>query len=176
MENRSGIFAKRLNIELSKINMTQTEFCKKTQISKGAFFNYKLGTRLPDTENLIKLAEELNCSTDYLLGFTDIKSSNGDYQTIHKITGLSDRSIEYLENASNDYDRIKTLNYLIENEETYHLLKNISNFLWKGNLNYNQQIDKDQAIAKVQIDRILFSMDNDIKNLSILNMNNKQDE
>ncbi len=180
--NKNKVFALRLNEELKKLDITQTDFCKKTKISSAAFFNYKAGKRLPDIDNLIKLAEEFNCTTDYLLGLTDIKSSDVEYQTIHEITGLSDKTIEYLNKFStngekevnSNNDIIKTLNYLVENEEKYHLLKSISTFIWTGNVNYNQLINKDQAIAKVQIDKILFNIDNDIRNADIFDTESGQ--
>jgi len=180
--NKVKIFALRFNEELKNLDMTQADFCKKIKISSAAFFNYKAGKRLPDIDNLIKLAEEFNCTTDYLLGLTDIKSSDVEYQTIHKTTGLSDKTIEYLNNFStnkkeeinSNNDIIKTLNYLIENEEKYHLLKSISNFIWTGNIHYNQLINKDQAIAKVQIDKSLFSIDNDIRNKDIFDTESEQ--
>ncbi len=183
MENadKNVIFAQRLNIELDKLKITQGEFCKKVDISTGALFNYKTGKRLPDIDNLIKLAEEFNCSTDYLLGLIDIKSTNDDYQFIHKLTGLSDKAIEYLNNCYNETTNqeatstsIKTINYLIENEDKYHLIKNLNDFIWLGNSKYNQQVDIEQAVAKVKIDKALFNMDNDIRTFNLLEETQKE--
>jgi len=104
MENadKNVIFAQRLNIELDKLKITQGEFCKKVDISTGALFNYKTGKRLPDIDNLIKLAEEFNCSTDYLLNRTDNptmpKNLDNNHKTdiLYKYNSLSDENKQHL--------------------------------------------------------------------------------
>ena len=40
-------------------------------ITEGAVSNYENGRRQPDLQMLLKIADVLNCSTDYLLGRTD---------------------------------------------------------------------------------------------------------
>lgn len=41
-------------------------------ITEGAVSNYENGKRQPDLDMLIKLADALGCSTDYLLGRVDL--------------------------------------------------------------------------------------------------------
>lgn len=90
-------FALRLNKELTEKKLNQEEFAKKIDISVGALSNYRNGKNIPTGDIIVKIANEFNCSTDYLLGLTDLKSINSDFKAIHKTTGLSDKSIKYLE-------------------------------------------------------------------------------
>ena len=91
------IFASRLNKELTERKLNQEEFARKIDISVGALSNYRNGKNIPMGDIIVKIANEFNCSTDYLLGLTDLKSVDSDFKAIHEITGLSDKAIKYLE-------------------------------------------------------------------------------
>lgn len=52
-------------------NLTAYKIAKDTGISQGLMNEYKNGVKLPTVQNLIKIADYLNCSVDYLLGRTD---------------------------------------------------------------------------------------------------------
>jgi len=48
--------------------ITAYKIAKDTGISQGLMNEYKNGKRTPTTENLVKIADYLNCSIDHLLG------------------------------------------------------------------------------------------------------------
>lgn len=50
--------------------ITAYRVAKETGISQGLMNEYKNGLRIPATENLIKIADYLECSIDFLLGRT----------------------------------------------------------------------------------------------------------
>ncbi len=50
--------------------ITAYKVAKETGISQGLISDYKNGTKKPSTENLVKIADYLDCSTDFLLGRT----------------------------------------------------------------------------------------------------------
>ena len=56
------------------LDMTQKDLAKILNISQRTLSHYELGTRDIPTETLIALADFYHCSTDYLLGRTDIRS------------------------------------------------------------------------------------------------------
>lgn len=49
---------------------------KETGISSGLMSAYKRGEKLPSIENLVKIADYLDCSVDYLLDRTDKPDSH----------------------------------------------------------------------------------------------------
>ncbi len=49
---------------------------KETGISTGLLSAYKRGEKVPSVENLVKIADYLDCSVDYLLGRTDNPNSH----------------------------------------------------------------------------------------------------
>ena len=51
--------------------LTAYKVAKETGISQGLMNEYKNGIKLPTLQNLLKIADYLDCSVDYLLGRTD---------------------------------------------------------------------------------------------------------
>ena len=56
---------------LQEKNLTAYKVAKETGISQGLMNEYKNGVKLPTVQNLIKIADYLNCSIDYLLDRVD---------------------------------------------------------------------------------------------------------
>lgn len=56
---------------LQSRNITAYKLSKDTGITQGMISYWKNGERMPSAENLIILADYLDCSVDYLLGRTD---------------------------------------------------------------------------------------------------------
>ena len=76
---------------------------------------YEKGERTINVEALGKLAEFFNVSADYLLGLSDVKSTEQDMKTACAVTGLSEKAI----------NNIKSTYYLfprLEREGTKHAL------------------------------------------------------
>lgn len=51
-------------------NITQTRLSVEIEISQEIISHYEIGGSRPNVENLIKIADYFNCSTDYLLNRT----------------------------------------------------------------------------------------------------------
>lgn len=65
------MFTQRFNILISQKQLTAYKVAKDAGISQGLMNEYKNGVKLPTIQNLIKIADYLDCSVDYLLGRTD---------------------------------------------------------------------------------------------------------
>ena len=52
-------------------NMTQEELAKKSGCYRTSIANFEIGIRLPNAENIARLASALAVSSDYLLGVID---------------------------------------------------------------------------------------------------------
>ena len=69
---------------------------------------------------------DFDISTDYLLGYSNNKYADENYQMITRITGLTDESIDCLKTLKFDDDKLKLLNLLIGNYELFsELLQNL---------------------------------------------------
>lgn len=61
----------RLRSAREKQNWSQKYIAEKTGIPNSNISRYETGTRKPDVDTLITLADFLGCSVDYLLGISD---------------------------------------------------------------------------------------------------------
>lgn len=64
-------FGERLAELRIKSGFTQKVIGEKVGVSKSAFANYESGERHPNFETIVKIADALNVSVDYLLGRTE---------------------------------------------------------------------------------------------------------
>ena len=79
-----------------KRKITQIKLSTEVEVSQEAISAYESGKALPSVETLIKLANYLNTSTDYLLGLTDndLKINdikNNDYDELISIYNKLDK-------------------------------------------------------------------------------------
>lgn len=71
-----NILAKRLRKSRKDAKLTQKEVAIYSDITEKTYQNYELMTREPKLEILIRIADILNVSLDYLTGRTDNKTIN----------------------------------------------------------------------------------------------------
>jgi len=57
-----------LKKERTKRGMTQQEIANYLHMRRESYTVYETGKNMPTVENILRLAELYNCSTDYLLG------------------------------------------------------------------------------------------------------------
>ena len=105
--NRLPIFTKRFRELQDK--RSNTDFADFLGLSRQTVGFYCNGDRLPDVITLIQIAEICNVSTDYLLGVTDIKSTDVDIQKACGITGLSEDAIYILQDSFNTVDALNVV-------------------------------------------------------------------
>jgi transcriptional regulator with XRE-family HTH domain len=95
---------------------TQDKLAEYCGVARQSVAQWKDGKTKPDIYYLEKIAEFFNCSTDYLIGLTDIKSTDKDIQAIGNYTGLEEKTINTLQ-LINDTGKIDELMaYEVQNE------------------------------------------------------------
>ena len=107
-------FAKILTDLRESRGAKRQEVADQIGISRASLEYYEKGKRKPDVDVILKLADYYGVTCDYLL--RGVRSS---FAEIHSTTGLSDKSIEILQNICKTRKRgyIKMLNFLIEETE-----------------------------------------------------------
>lgn len=94
-----NILGKRIELERTRLGLNQIELAKKLDLSSSASISqYEKGDRIPSDDIKLKMTEIFNCSLDYLLGKTDIRTYGKDEQEFrfayHKeMEGLSEQEI-----------------------------------------------------------------------------------
>lgn len=71
-------FSERLKELRKKANFTQVEVAEKIGISQPAYASWERGVKKPTQENLVRIAQILNVSVDYLVGNSEEKSDELD--------------------------------------------------------------------------------------------------
>ena len=96
----NSAFAKRLREEFLTDSVKVQQLADCLGCSTQAINQYKQGTSFPKMENLIKIAEFYNCSLDYLIGLSDVKSPDAEIQSVCEYTGLSQNAVKTLNSCT----------------------------------------------------------------------------
>lgn len=96
---------KRLNEVLAQKNIMQKELAKHIGVTDNTVSYYLSGERCPDIEKLIEIAKFLNVSTDYLLGASNVKTTDTELKSICEYTGLSEAAVNRLHWDKRFYSR-----------------------------------------------------------------------
>lgn len=113
--NVKSYFKERFAALRADSGLSQNKLGKALSLSPATIGYYENGDRLPDIETAARIANYFNVSADYLLGLSDVKSTEQDMKTACKVTGLSEKAI----------NNIKSTYYLfprLEREGTEHAL------------------------------------------------------
>ena len=126
-------FAKAIRKIMKENNLTQEELGKIIGVARQTISQYASGQSIPDVNIIYSIKEKFGLSADYVLGYAEAtKPSN---EMILKELGIDENACEILKsyikkNSTNrKNDKIKMLNYLIENIED-DLLENLYNYLF----------------------------------------------
>ena len=71
-------FSERLKDLRKQVGLTQVDVAEKLRISQPAYASWERGVKKPTQENLVKIAQVLNVSVDYLVGNSEEKSDELD--------------------------------------------------------------------------------------------------
>lgn len=87
---------KNLKLIRKKRKITGKELARAINTSHQQVYNYENGVYEPSIETLILIAQFFNCSTDYLLGLTDIENPAEYYR---------DNALELIKESINKLDQ-----------------------------------------------------------------------
>lgn len=93
-----NILGERLKSARVKAGQTQEDIAKLLRVQRQVISYFENGSRTPNIDDLIKLAEIFGTSTDYLLGLTDAQSTDLEVKYICDYTGLSEAAVSELHN------------------------------------------------------------------------------
>ena len=90
-------FAERLKTLRKQVQLTQAQIAEKLDISQQAYASWERGVKKPTQENLVKIAQVLNVSVDYLVGNLEEESDElGNIELLFRMNskGLTDEEKE----------------------------------------------------------------------------------
>lgn len=102
----SNIIAERILTLRRNANERQEDLAKALNCNRGTIANYEKGARTPDAETLAQIAKHYNTTTDYIVGLSDVTTSNITVKEICDYTGLCEETINVLhirQKATNEF-------------------------------------------------------------------------
>lgn len=117
---RFPIFMERFNILMG--NMTQVEFAKKLGMSRATVGFYCAGIRIPDALGVAKIAKICGVTSDWILGLTDVRTSDIETQAVQNYTGLSEGAVKSLQKYRSFLTFTEPLNYLLTDLHFWKIL------------------------------------------------------
>ena len=109
-------FAKNLCDLMKEHKENQKELAEKLGVKQQTISYYRNGQSIPDAENLIKIAKHYGVTTDFLLGLTDVRTTNTDLKAVCEYTGLSETAIKTMRDLDEFCLYTPILDYFIEIE------------------------------------------------------------
>lgn len=119
-EKANAPFPLRLRTLMEKEQMKQKDLAALLNVTRQSINQYCLGLSTPDLDKLCKIARRFGVTADYLLGLTDVSSTNPTMKIVREITGLSETAVEQLRTMndkvylSENYPNVKPINVLSE--------------------------------------------------------------
>ena len=109
-------FSERLKDLRKQVGLTQVDVARKLGISQQAYASWERGAKKPTQENLVKIAQVLNVSIDYLVGNSEEKTDELDnIELLFRMNskGLTDEEkkvfkkelIEFMEERKKAFDK-----------------------------------------------------------------------
>lgn len=95
----------RIKSQRQALGLSQADLAKQLNCTQAALSQYENGNREPGLTDLTNIARCLDTTTDYLLGLTNIASTQGEVKTIGDYLGLTEKSIERLHNMFAEYEK-----------------------------------------------------------------------
>ena len=138
-KNKEALFPSQLRELREKKGISQATLARDLGVSKSTIGLYETGDTLPDAKTLHDLAVYFGVSADYLIGLSNVQSSNPSFRKICEITGLSEKAcnnlmdikhqIENDECHSLHRDANNVINFLLESEDLYDAIKLLSSMI-----------------------------------------------
>lgn len=99
-------FSERLKTLRKQAQLTQVDVAEKLGISQPAYASWERGVKKPTQENLVKIAQVLNVSVDYLVGNSDNSEDElGNIELLFRMNskGLTDEEKEIFKKELIDF-------------------------------------------------------------------------
>ena len=127
MDN-SNIIGIRLNSALALRGIKQKELASHMHVTDNTISYFCSGKRTPNVQQIILMAKFLNVSADYLLGLSDVQSTDQATKELCQTLGLSENAVETIinchqEEKENDLpDSSEMVSRIIENENFWRIV------------------------------------------------------
>lgn len=92
-------FAERLKTLRKQVKLTQAQIAEKLNISQQAYASWERGVKKPTQDNLVKIAQILNVSIDYLVGNSDENLKEDELDNVELLFRMNSNGLTEEEKA-----------------------------------------------------------------------------
>ena len=131
MEINRKLLGERIAEGRKKSEMTQNDLAKLLNVQRQVISYYEKGTRTPNIDDLATMSQLFNTTTDYLLGLTDVESTDIEIRNISDYTGLNEKALTLAHHFKKGFDLSP------DNRTTYSIIGSyfdVINFLMTSNI------------------------------------------
>lgn len=148
-KTEQATFPTRLNELMQERGISQEKLARALGVKRQTVSLYKTGQSSPNAEQLKKIAEFFNVSSDWLLGISNVKSQDTDLHSVCEYTGLSEAAMLVIRfiHLRGETTTEKLLSMLLESEDFTAVLD-------KFTAACNLEIDCDLGIDENGVDKI----------------------
>lgn len=108
-EHNKKVIGERLNTLLAVKGLKQKDIADLLGVTENTVSYYVTGARCPNTDQIIAIAKKWNVSADYLLGLSEVMSTDQNKKIACEVTGLTEENVEFLEIAAQYKEKFYTL-------------------------------------------------------------------
>lgn len=145
MSDKKGVIIDRLQKLINSSGKSREEIAKAIECDTSTITKHYNGNRQVAPEFIIKYAQFFGVSTDYLLGLSDVESTDRDIQFISKYTGLSESAIntlqEFITPDANSIFDIDEYDYVYCEENKRFINDFITSAFFDSIMNCEREID-----------------------------------
>lgn len=127
----SKIVGKRINSLLAEQDKKQKDLAAALGVTDNTISYFVSGKRIPNTEQIKAISKFFGVSADYLLGLSDVPTTDKDLQFVCDYLGLTEKACGLIHRAIIDLPILNrsTFNYLIESEVYINLAFYLDKFV-----------------------------------------------
>ena len=173
--NETKTLGQRLYECREKTGMKQADVARALNVQRQQISYYENESRQPDLDRLKELARLYGVSTDFLLGMTDVSSSDLEIKEVCNYTGLSENAVKILHKHStvskeigNDLERIvlynkelvdpellRAVNLIIENATNITFYRDFLNYIYSDSIrfhagNYEEGNEENSSVVSIE--------------------------
>lgn len=109
MKTVKNVIAQRINYLLAKNNKKQKELAAHLGVTDNTVSYFAGGKRTPNIEQIIQIAGFFNVSTDYLLGYTEVETTDINLKAVCDYTGLIEDAVDSIKFFSSDSGHVLSI-------------------------------------------------------------------
>lgn len=124
-----NVFCERLKQLRKAAGLNQSELGEKLNCQRTRIADMERDKSTPTPEDITILCKTFNVSADYLLGLSDVATTDTELKAVCEYTGLSDKAVTSMKELTTEEDKKYLINFLLSDSSFCDMLYHFSMYL-----------------------------------------------